>query len=161
MRGREGLGEMYSRASKWGSRSRVRCHMSELVVVLNDFSDPWAVSTDVGIDSWLLFGSTGHVTPRYKASETVSTHQRTPRIALWKEGESHIQKHRERKTEKQKETQRHVEKGRETCRDGEKYSGTEREADRQTQSHRQGTGERRRETQKHRETERTPSSREA
>lgn len=100
--------------------------MSELVVVLNDFSDPWAVSTDVGIDSWLLFGSTGDITPRYKASETVSTHQRTPRIALWERG-------RESYTETQGEKDRETEGDTETCRegkrdmqDGEKYSGTER-----------------------------------
>lgn len=124
-------GEIYSRASQWGSRPRVRCRMSELVVVLNGFSDPWAISTDVGIDSWLLFGSTGDVTPRYKASETVSTHQRTPRIALWERGResyTETQGEKDRETEGDTET---LEKERETCRDGEKYSGTEREADRE------------------------------
>lgn len=87
--------------------------MSELVVVLNDFSDPWAISTDVGIDSWLLFGSTGDVTPRNKASETVSTHQRTPRIALWERG-------RESYTETQGEKDKETEGDTETCREGKR-----------------------------------------
>lgn len=53
-----GLGQRYSRASS-GDQGR---RMSELIS-LNGSLDPLAISADVGIDSWLLFGPAGDVTP--------------------------------------------------------------------------------------------------
>ena len=45
-----------------GGRSRGGGHTSGSVG-LNGFSDPVAVSADVGVDAWLLLGSAGDVTP--------------------------------------------------------------------------------------------------
>lgn len=59
-----------------------RGHHASESIGLNGSLDPLAISADVGVDSWLLFGPTGDITPRYEASEPVSAHQWTPGIAL-------------------------------------------------------------------------------
>lgn len=45
-----------------GGRPRSAGHLSGSVG-LNGFSDPVAISADVGVDAWLLLGSAGDVTP--------------------------------------------------------------------------------------------------
>ena len=68
---------------------------------MKSFLDPVTVSADVSVDTRLLLGAAGDVTPRHEASEAVATYQWTPGVALW------VKRGRESDTdlqEKEKET---------------------------------------------------------